>query len=218
MTVINQYTLGIRREDKNRWERRAPVGPSHVKKLVEKGIRVLVQPSTLRTYSDTAYLEAGAEIVEDISPASTVIAVKEIPDELLVEDKTYLFFSHTIKAQQKNMDMLDSILKKNIRLIDYEGITDSTGSRLVRFGKFAGFAGTVDTLHALGDRLLALGHSTPFLHLGYSYCYNTVENAKSAVRSMGEEISNYGLPESMVPFTFLITSEAVMCREGHKRS
>ncbi|PRP85437.1 aminoadipic semialdehyde synthase, partial [Planoprotostelium fungivorum] len=202
------WVLGIRREDKNRWERRAPVGPSHVKKLIEKGIRVIVQPSTLRTYPDTAYQQAGAEISDDLSDASTIIAVKEVPNDLLMDGKTYVFFSHTIKAQHKNMEMLDCILQKNIRLLDYEVITDDTGSRLVRFGKFAGYAGTVDTLHALGDRLLALGHSTPFLHLGYSYCYNTVEMAKSAVTAMGEEISNYGLPQTMVPFTFLITSEA----------
>eukprot|EP01117_Protostelium_nocturnum_P008135 TRINITY_DN2903_c0_g1_i1.p1 TRINITY_DN2903_c0_g1~~TRINITY_DN2903_c0_g1_i1.p1 ORF type:complete len:916 (+),score=299.80 TRINITY_DN2903_c0_g1_i1:95-2842(+) len=206
--------LGIRREDKNRWERRAPLGPSHVKRLVEKGIRVIVQPSNLRNHPDHAFQKAGAEINEDLSEAGTIIAVKEVPPALLLPDKTYMFFSHTIKAQAKNMAMLDDILEKNIRLIDYEAITDDKGSRLVRFGKFAGYAGTIDTLHALGDRLLALGHSTPFLHVGLSYCYSSVEMAKSAVSAMGEEIANYGLPQAMVPFTFLITSEAGAVSQG----
>ena len=61
------------------------------------------------------------------------------------------------------------ILIKNIRLIDYEAITNNKGVRLVRFGKFAGYAGIIDTFHALGDRLLALGHSTPFLVRFFSF-------------------------------------------------
>lgn len=205
-------TLGIRREDKNRWERRAPLAPIHVKQLVEKGIKVLVQPSTLRTFSDKQYQDAGAVIEEDLSTASTIVAVKEVPMELLMNDKTYIFFSHTIKAQQYNMEMLDDIISKNIRLIDYEAITDAEGKRLVRFGKFAGYAGMIDTLHALGDRLLALGHSTPFLHIGLSYCYSSLEAAKDAIRALGEEIANYGIPAEMAPFTFVFTSEGNVSR------
>eukprot|EP01114_Cavostelium_apophysatum_P004449 TRINITY_DN1468_c0_g1_i1.p1 TRINITY_DN1468_c0_g1~~TRINITY_DN1468_c0_g1_i1.p1 ORF type:complete len:915 (+),score=233.25 TRINITY_DN1468_c0_g1_i1:173-2917(+) len=199
--------LGIRREDKNRWERRAPLAPAHVKQLVERGIKVIVQPSSLRTFNDNQYRQAGAVIDDDLSEASTIIAVKEVPTELLAKDKTYMFFSHTIKAQQKNMEMLDDILARNIRLIDYETITDNSGKRLVRFGKFAGYAGMIDTLHALGDRMLALGHSTPFLHIGFSYCYSSLEAAKDAVRALGEEIGNYGLPSEMAPYTFVFTSE-----------
>lgn len=205
--ATQQYVLGIRREDKNRWERRAPVAPEHVKKLVESGVKVLVQPSTLRTYPDSLYKLAGAVIEEDLSSANTIISVKEVPVELLMKDKTYIFFSHTIKAQQGNMPMLDDILRKNIRLIDYELITDEKGKRLVRFGKFAGYAGMIDTLHALGDRLLALGHSTPFLHLGLSYCYSSLDTAKEAVKAMGEEIANFGIPDDLVPMTFTFTSE-----------
>jgi alpha-aminoadipic semialdehyde synthase len=55
--TTHQLVLGIRREDKNRWERRAPVAPTHVKELVQKGIKVLVQPSSLRTFSDRQYAE-----------------------------------------------------------------------------------------------------------------------------------------------------------------
>ena len=52
--------------------------------------------------------------------------------------RTYVFFSHTIKAQPYNMGLLDSILAKNIRLIDYECITERgerNGRRLVAFGE-----------------------------------------------------------------------------------
>eukprot|EP01132_Coremiostelium_polycephalum_P003932 gene3932-4908_t len=201
------YSLGVRREDKNRWERRAPLAPSHVEILVKKGIRVIVQPSTLRNYSNAMYAKAGAVIQEDLKECDVIIAVKEVPSEYLYPEKTYIFFSHTIKAQPYNMPMLDEINKKKIRLIDYERITDASNKRLVRFGSFAGYAGMIDMLHALGDRLLAKGFSTPFLHVGYSYVYSKLEAAMEAVKAIGEEISQVGLPDELLPFTFAFTSE-----------
>jgi alpha-aminoadipic semialdehyde synthase len=53
----SKHVLGIRREDKNRWERRAPLAPAHVKELVKRGIKVIVQPSSLRTFPDRQYAE-----------------------------------------------------------------------------------------------------------------------------------------------------------------
>ena len=43
--------MAIRRETINVWERRAPLAPHHVRKLVKKGIKVIVQPSNRRAYS-----------------------------------------------------------------------------------------------------------------------------------------------------------------------
>lgn len=198
-------SLGIRREDKNRWERRVPLAPYHVKELIAKGIAVYVQPSNLRVFADDEYRNVGAIVQEDLSPANTIIAVKEVPPEKLLADKTYMFFSHTIKAQPSNMPMLDSIIEKNIRLIDYEKITDAKGTRLVRFGKFAGFAGMIDMLRILGERLLVLGFSTPFLNIGYSHMYPRLDDAKRAVVALGEEIKRVGLPRALTPMTFVFT-------------
>lgn len=137
------------------------------------------------------YLNAGAIIQEDISSASVIFGVKQVPIDALIPDKTYCFFSHTIKAQESNMPLLDAILEKNIRLIDFERIIDENGQRLVAFGKYAGkietfqtkyeqltfcfkllrigVAGMINILHGLGLRLLALGHHTPFMVLLSSY-------------------------------------------------
>lgn len=87
-------------------------------------------------------------------------------------------------------------------MIDYEKITDDKGARTIFFGRYAGLAGATDLLHALGDRLLALGHSTPFLHLGYSYMYSSLNAAKEAVQSVGEEIDSVGLPLAVSPLVF----------------
>lgn len=90
--------LGIRREDKNRWERRAPLAPPHVQHLTQNGIRVIVQPSNVRINTDEEYAEAGAEIAEDLSPCNVVLGVKEVPIAKLLPNRTYMFFSHTIKV------------------------------------------------------------------------------------------------------------------------
>lgn len=92
-----------------------------------------------------------------------IFGVKQVPVDALIPQKTYCFFSHTIKAQESNMPLLDACLEKNIRLVDYEKLMDRNGQRLVAFGKYAGVAGMINILHGLGLRLLALGHHTPFM-------------------------------------------------------
>ena len=198
--------IGIRREDKNVWERRVPLVPSQVGELLARGKvkKVLVQPSTIRCYDDRAYEEAGAVISEDISEASTICAVKEVPPQLLIPNRTYMFFSHTIKAQPYNMPLLDTILEKNIRLMDYERIVNEEG-RMVKFGPYAGFGGMIDTLHALGLALLTRGFATPFLHLSLSKEYSSLDVAREDLREIGEQIRKRGLPKEVCPLTIAIT-------------
>ena len=73
--------------------------------------------------------------------------VKKCPTDRLIPDKTYLFFSHIIKAQKENMSLLDAILEKRIRLVDYEKIENSEGLRLVAFGQYAGIAGNYNYMY-----------------------------------------------------------------------
>ncbi|KAL8567459.1 hypothetical protein ACOMHN_010050 [Nucella lapillus] len=197
--------LGIRRETINVWERRAPLAPLHVRKLVKKGIKVIVQPSDRRAYSMQEYVNCGAKIQEDLKDASLVIGVKQVPIDVLLPEKTYAFFSHTIKAQEDNMPLLDALLEKNIRLIDYEKMVDAEGTRVVAFGKYAGVSGMINILHGMGLRLLALGHHTPFMYIGPSHNYRNTEMARQAVRDAGYEISLDRLPRSIGPLVFVFT-------------
>lgn len=208
--------IGIRREDKSRWERRAPFAPVHVKELVKAGANVLVQPSSVRVFKDAEYEAAGAKVSESLEPCDTIFAVKEVPIKHLLPDRTYFFFSHTIKGQPYNMTMLDEILKRKIRLIDYERIVDNNNARLVKFGRFAGSAGMVDTLAALGDRLLALGHATPFLHTTYAKTYPSLDGAKKAIEEVGKMVSLQGVPGDLHPLSFVFTGDgAVTHVRGH---
>nr|XP_020449122.1 alpha-aminoadipic semialdehyde synthase, mitochondrial isoform X1 [Monopterus albus]XP_020449123.1 alpha-aminoadipic semialdehyde synthase, mitochondrial isoform X1 [Monopterus albus] len=197
--------MAIRREDVSPWERRAPLAPRHVKELTNAGVKVLVQPSNRRAIHEKYYMKAGAIIQEDISEAALIIGVKSPPEEKLIPRKTYAFFSHTIKAQEANMGLLDDLLKKEVRLIDYEKMVDPNGFRIVAFGQWAGVAGMINILHGLGLRFLALGHHTPFMHIGMAHNYRNVHQAIQAVRDCGYEISMGLMPKSIGPVTFCFT-------------
>uniref|UniRef100_A0A914VUB3 Saccharopine dehydrogenase (NAD(+), L-glutamate-forming) n=1 Tax=Plectus sambesii TaxID=2011161 RepID=A0A914VUB3_9BILA len=204
--------LAIRRETHNAWERRAPLTPVHVKKLVKKGIRVLIQPSNRRAFPIQDYVAVGAIVQEDLSEAQLIMTVKAVPIQELIPEKTYAFFSHTIKAQTENMPLLDAVLHRKIRLIDYEKMVNSKGKRIVMFGKWAGFTGIISLFHGLGLRLLALGHNTPFLHIGLAHNYSNSHMAINAVRDAGYEIALNKMPHSVGPLVFIFTGSGNVSR------
>jgi len=198
--------IGIRREDKNEWERRTPLIPSDVKELKEKyGIKTIVQPSKIRIYTDEEFKNAGAEINEDLSEASVVLAVKEIPISLFQQKKTYVFFSHTIKAQPYNMPMLKHMANLQCNLIDYERVVNEKNQRLIFFGKYAGLAGMIDTLHAFGQKLKLQGYSTPLERIKKSYEYKDLQEAEKEIKEIGEEINENGFPPELAPIVFAFT-------------
>ncbi len=137
--------IGIRREDKNIWERRVPLTPEDVKCLVEKGVDLVIQPSGNRAFTDEEYRLAGARLEENLSNCQIMLAIKEIPKEYFMKGNTYVFFSHTIKGQEHNMPMLRTLLDLKCQLIDYERVVDDKNRRLIFFGKYAGLAGMIDS-------------------------------------------------------------------------
>ncbi|KTG42964.1 hypothetical protein cypCar_00029739, partial [Cyprinus carpio] len=187
----HKSVIAIRREDVNVWERRAPLAPRHVKEITAAGHKVLVQPSNRRAIHERYYEKAGAVIQEDISEASLIIGVKRPPEEKVYPHKTYAFFSHTIKAQEANMGLLDDLLKK---------------FPCCKFNMLSVFfTGMINILHGLGLRFLALGHHTPFMHIGMAHNYRNVSQAIQAVRDCGYEISLGLMPKSIGPLTFVFT-------------
>lgn len=192
--------IGVRREDKSRWERRVPVIPEHAARLQkEHGIEVWVQPSEIRVFAEEEYIQAGATVQEDLSSCPVIFAVKEIPENFFEPGKTYVFFSHTIKGQPYNMPMLKRMLELGCTLIDYEKVTDERGRRLIFFGRHAGWAGMIDTLWALGQRLQWEGIPTPFAALRQTYQYANLSEAKEELQRVGEKITAEGLPPAITP-------------------
>lgn len=201
------YDLGIRRETKNRWERRTPLTPQHVEELVRvQGRRVLVQPSDLRVFGDDEYRTAGADVGEDLSPCRVILGIKEIPPPEIVPERPHLAFFHVIKGQENGLPILRRALEAGASLIDYEPIVDRYGRRLLFFGRQAGHAGMIDALWTLGRRLAAKGIDTPFTAMRQALDYDRLDDAlESLTATIGREIRDRGLPPAVHPLVIGFT-------------
>ena len=145
--------IGILREEKFPPDNRVPLIPAHCRIIIDQyDVELVVQHSNIRCFKDDEYLASDISLAEDISDCDLLLGVKEVPIDLLLPNKTYMFFSHTIKKQTYNRKLLKAILKKNIRLIDYEVLTDEYGKRLIAFGHFAGMVGAHNGVMAYGMR------------------------------------------------------------------
>ncbi|OEU51137.1 MAG: hypothetical protein BA862_11700 [Desulfobulbaceae bacterium S3730MH12] len=192
--------LGIRREDKNKWERRVPLIPQDLKRLKDiYGIDAIVQPSQIRIYPDDVFRENGAIVEEDLSTADTIFAVKEIPVDLLAAGKTYIFFSHTIKGQTYNMGLLKRLMELKCNLIDYERIVNKKNQRLIFFSTHAGYAGIIETLFAFGQKMKIKGIDSPLVQIKQAYEYTSLEDAKDHIKQIAHQIAEKGLPEELSP-------------------
>ena len=197
--------IGIRREDKNRWERRAPLTPEHVAELARHGVDVTVEPSPLRVFPDEAYRAAGARVDGDLSSCPVVVGVKEIPLERLNPTTAYFFFAHVTKGQPGNMPMLRRLMELGCSLVEYEKIVDDRGRRLVFFGRHAGFAGMLDTLATLGRRLHWEGLDSPFAPLEFAHGYADLEESHAALARVADRIRRDGIPDPLHPMVFGFT-------------
>jgi saccharopine dehydrogenase (NAD+, L-lysine-forming) len=131
-------TIGIIREGKNPPDKRVPLTPEQCIQIQDSfECKVIVQPSAIRAYSDKEYSDLGLTISEDMSQCDVLLGVKEVPKADLLPKKKYFFFSHTYKKQSYNRDLLQEVLDKNIQLIDYEMLTNTRGTRVVAFGRYA---------------------------------------------------------------------------------
>jgi len=192
--------IGIRREDINKWEKRVPLIPSHVRELINgHPLEIQIQPSTIRVFADDDYRISGIPVREDLTACAIVLALKEIPIERLEKDKTYVFFSHTAKGQSHNMPMLKKMMEMGCSIIDYEKMVDDKGQRVLFFGNYAGHAGMIDTLWALGRRLAVEGIPNPFGALHPTHYYKNLVDVKEAVGQVAWKIIREGLPRELDP-------------------
>ncbi|MEN9347340.1 MAG: hypothetical protein RLZZ77_851 [Bacteroidota bacterium] len=152
--TMKPITVGVIREGKVPPDFRVPLTPKQCADVMNNfpGVRVLVQPSPIRRIQDDAYAAMGIELKEDLSECDILLGVKEVPIDMLIPNKTYLFFSHTLKKQAHNAKLLRAILDKKIRLIDYETIRDAQHKRLIGFGRYAGIVGAYEGFRAFGKK------------------------------------------------------------------
>ncbi len=144
--------IGIIREGKVPPDFRVALTPKQCRLIKETyaGVQISVQRSPIRTYTDKQYENEGIELVDSLKHCDLIIGVKEVNLDDLIPNKSYMFFSHTFKKQSYNRVLLQEILKKKIRLIDYEVIKDKRNVRLIGFGRYAGIVGCYNGFRTFG--------------------------------------------------------------------
>jgi saccharopine dehydrogenase (NAD+, L-lysine forming) len=184
--------IGLIREGKIPADNRVALTPSQCKWIFKNSadVKISVQSSGSRSFSDREYQLAGAEVKEDLSDCDILFGIKEVPVDQLLPGKTYLFFSHTKKKQPHNQKLLRAILDKKITLIDYECLEHDDGQRIIGFGFFAGIVGAHNGMMAYGNRtgLFTLDRvykERSFRELIHTYFGLRLPNVKIAITGSG---------------------------------
>ncbi len=146
--------IGLIREMKKLQDDRVPLIPRQCTYIQSNypGIKIVVQPSPIRSYTDAEYQAEGIEIKDDLSDCDVLLGIKEVPADLLIPGKTYFFFSHTKKKQPYNQGLMHALIEKRIRMIDYECLTHSDDQRILGFGLYAGIVGAHNGLLTYGKK------------------------------------------------------------------
>ncbi len=185
-------TIGLIREGKIPADNRVSLSPAQCNWLHKNfgGIKIIVQSCTTRCFTDKEYQLQGIEVKEDMSECDVLLGIKEVPVNMLIANKTYLFFSHTKKLQPHNQKLFQAIIEKKITLIDYECLVHDDGQRVLGFGFFAGIVGAHNGMMAYGKRsgkfnLVRVHESKDYRHLIHTYFGLKLPNIKIAITGSG---------------------------------
>lgn len=208
--------IGLIREGKTPADNRVALTPAQCKWIHKNssGVQIIAQHSPTRCFTDKEYATAGVQVQESLADCAILLGIKEVPVKDLLPGKTYLFFSHTRKKQPQNQELLRSILKQEITLIDYECLQHEDGLRIIGFGFFAGVVGAHNGMMAYGNRsglyqLPRVYKQRSFRELIHSYFGLRLPNVKIAVTGSGRvahgvlEIMNLMGIHEVEPDTYL---------------
>jgi saccharopine dehydrogenase (NAD+, L-lysine forming) len=184
--------IGLIREGKIPADNRVALTPAQCRWVHKNSseIKLMVQHSTNRCFTDKEFERAGVEVREDMSECDILLGIKEVPVDMLVPGKIYLFFSHTKKLQPHNQQLFKTILDKKISLIDYECLVHDDGQRVLGFGFFAGIVGAHNGMMAFGKRtgyfsLSSVHTSKDYRTLIHTYFGLKLPNIKVAITGSG---------------------------------
>lgn len=186
MTAVN---IGIIKEGKIPTDRRTAITPEHALHIQQQyeNVKVVCQKNDLRCFKNDEYIAKGIELVDSVEQCDILFGVKEVPIDQLIPKKTYFFFSHTIKKQEYNKELLKAILEKKITLVDYETLTDKAGRRVIAFGYWAGIVGAYNAIWTYGEK-------TNSYSLKRAYqCHDLIE--------LHQELKNVKLPAVKIVLT-----------------
>lgn len=193
--------IGLIREGKIPADNRVALTPSQCRWLLKHiDCKILVQPSNHRCYTDSEYEQSGVILKEDLNGCNLLLGIKEVPVDMLLPNKTYMFFSHTKKKQPSNQKLMQAMVNKQITLIDYECLEHADGQRIIGFGFFAGIVGAHNGIMAYGNRTKAFTLERVFKQKDYRELIHTyfglkLPNIKIAVTGSGRVA--HGITEIM---------------------
>jgi len=135
--------IGVLKEEKVPADKRVPLTPKQCRVLLNTypKLEIAVKSSGIRCFADEMYIAEGIQVVNDLFDCDVLIGVKEVPKSSLIPNKTYFYFSHTIKEQPYNRELLLKMMELNISMVDYEVLKNQKGKRLLGFGRYAGIVG-----------------------------------------------------------------------------
>ncbi len=209
-------TIGLIREGKIPADNRVAFTPAQCKWIHKNSdtVKIVVQRSDNRCFSDKEYEAAGVELRDDMSDCDILFGIKEVPVDELIAGKTYFIFSHTKKAQPHNQKLFRAIINKRITLADYECLTHEDGQRILGFGFFAGIVGAHNGMMAYGNRtglfkLNRVYQQKDYRNLIHTYFGLKLPKVKIAVTGSGRvahgvlEIMNLLGIHEVEPFDYL---------------
>lgn len=176
--------IGLIKEGKVPPDRRVPLTPKQCREAMLQGVDIAVQRSPVRAYADQEYTAMDVRVTNDLTDRDLIIGVKEVPLDMLMAGKAYLFFSHTIKKQPHNAELLRTVLERKITLLDHELLTDPQGNRVLAFGRWAGVVGAYNAFRAW-----QVAQGAPVTLKPAHECHDRVE--------MDTHLSQYELPKDL---------------------
>lgn len=149
---MEKIKIGLIREGKVPPDHRVPLTPKQCKAIqtLYPNVEIIAQHSPIRAYKDEEYAAEGIRLSDNLNECDIILGVKEVKIDDLIPGKIFMFFSHTIKKQPYNRELLRAILYKKIELIDYEVIKDKHNKRLIGFGRYAGIVGCYNGFRTYG--------------------------------------------------------------------
>lgn len=184
--------IGLIKERKVPADNRVTLTPVQCKHIIDKypGVEIVVEPSAIRCFKDAEYEAEGIKLTDDLTNCDILLGVKEVPKDKLIPGKTYFFFSHTKKKQPYNQALMQALIAKSIRMIDYECLTFKDEQRILGFGLFAGIVGAHNGLLTYGKKFglyhLPAAHTVDdFPELINTYRKNRLPAIKIAVTGSG---------------------------------
>ncbi|PCH74729.1 MAG: saccharopine dehydrogenase [Rhodobacteraceae bacterium] len=132
-------------------EERVGLTPDGARALLDAGIKVTVEQSSVRAIPIDDYRAAGCTIAPENSwpdaPADAIIfGLKELPEDATPLTHRHILFGHAYKGQPSGQILLARFAAGGGTLYDLEYLVGKDGRRVAAFGYWAGYAGAAVAL------------------------------------------------------------------------